>query len=244
MEFVWSSRYLRDMEKLPRWLPVAFWKRACGGIDRAAAVAALNDGKDLAQVTLDRRSSMVMAVVNYREKHRRQGSIHILTRDLQQAVFASCQTAEERWAVALLLYAGIRPDAEDGEIRRMDWSDVGKTSIHIREEASKTGTDRIIPIAPVLREMLKGHPPAGSVVPAGWRRSWQRIRKESGIGSMQDVLRHTFASHFLMWRGEEATKAAMGHTANSVTLFRHYRKAVTKGQAEKFFKERADQSPL
>lgn len=37
-----------------------------------------------------------------------------------------------------------------------------------------------------------------------------------------------------------ATKAAMGHTQGSTTLFRHYRKAVTKADAVKFFKERVD----
>jgi integrase len=84
--------------------------------------------------------------------------------------------------------------------------------------------------------LLKGHPASGPVAPAGWRRSWQRIRKEAGIGHMQDVLRHTFASHYLAAYGEDAAKQALGHAAGSTTLFRHYRRAVTELQGKAFFR--------
>lgn len=166
----------------------------------------------------------------------RHGHICNDTPDQQEAVLAACKDAGERFAVALLLYAGIRPDAETGEISRLDWENVSKSEIYVPQDASKTGADRIIPIRPVLRRALKGHPKAGPVIPANWKRVWQRIRKDAGIGHLQDVLRHTFASHHLAAFGDDSTKAVMGHTANSSTLFRHYRRAVTEAQGKVFFK--------
>jgi integrase len=73
------------------------------------------------------------------------------------------------------------------------------------------------------------------VLPAGWRRAWQRIRKAAGIAGEQDILRHSFASHYLAATSEEQAKAAMGHTAGSSTLFRHYRRAVTQADGLAYF---------
>jgi integrase len=53
---------------------------------------------------------------------------------------------------------------------------------------------------------------------------------------MQDVLRHTFASHYLAAFGEDAAKQALGHAAGSTTIFRHYRRAVTESQGKAFFR--------
>lgn len=231
----WSDRYRLDMERLPRWAP-SLMPLACGAIDRQRIENALQESGPLSRSTLDTRARYVMAILGFRERHRKSPTIHILTPDQQKAVLAACQDAGERRAVAMLLYAGIRPDAESGEISRMDWHHVGKSEIYVPQEASKTGADRIIPIQPVLRRKLRGRPKSGPVAPAGWRRAWQRIRKTAGIGHMQDVLRHTFASHYLAAFGEDATKAALGHTANSTTLFRHYRRAVTEAQGKAFFK--------
>lgn len=60
------------------------------------------------------------------------------------------------------------------------------------------------------------------------------IRKAAGV-TAHDVTRHTFASHFLAWQGEASTKNAMGHTAGSSTLFRHYRRAVTEEAGKTYF---------
>jgi integrase len=86
-----------------------------------------------------------------------------------------------------------------------------------------------------LRKLIKGHPKSGSVLPAKYEKRIQELRKAAGIAGKQDITRHTFASHFLAGYGEDATKAAMGHTPNSRTLFQHYRRAVTKEQGKKYF---------
>jgi integrase len=231
----WSGRYRLDMERVPRWVP-SLLPLACGAIDRARIETALQESGPLARSTIDTRARYVSAVIGFRERHRKSPTIHVLTADQQQAVLAACGTADERRVVALLLYAGIRPDAESGEISRLLWQNVGKAEIYVPQSASKTGADRLVPIRPVLRRLLMGHPASGPVAPAGWRRAWQRIRKAAGIASMQDVLRHTFASHYLAAFGEDAAKQALGHAAGSTTLFRHYRRAVTEQQGKAFFR--------
>ena len=235
MEGHWSHRYYLEVSKMLKWLPKEFQKIPCWQINADMAKEAIQGHGKFAQSTLERRTTLVMAIVHYKERHRKKTTIHILDKDQRKALFDACQTAQERWVVALLLYAGIRPDSEHGEISRMDWSDVRESHIYVSEEASKTNTDRLIPIAPILAELLADRPEKGRILPPRWKIAWTRIRKEAGISHLQDVLRHTYASHMLMWKGEEATKAAMGHTANSSTLFRHYRRAVSREDAVAFF---------
>lgn len=233
-EMRWSDRYRTDMDRLPRWAP-SLMPLACGMIDRAKIEEALQHNGPLSRSTIDMRARYVMAVLGFRERHQKSSVIHILTDDQRKAVFAASKRPVERRAVALLMYAGIRPDAETGEISRLDWEYVRGDEIYIPKHVSKTKTDRIIPILPVLARKLKGRPKSGPVIPAGWKKTWQRIRKEAGISDLQDVLRHTFASHFLAAYGEEAAKRAMGHAAGSTTLFRHYRRAVSEKDGIAFF---------
>ena len=230
----WSNRYKNDVAKIPRWLSKKFFDSPCGSIDRAAIEADLIADRPLKRSTIDARTTRVLAVLNYRERHRRSGEIKILTLTEVEAVLGHCRTPEERRVVALLAFAGIRPDAESGEIARLDWEAVGAKEIYISPGVSKTGSDRHIPLTPRLRELLEGHPTSGPVRPVQWRRSWQRIRKSAGLDG-QDVLRHSFASHYLAATDEAKAKAAMGHTAGSSTLFRHYRRAVTQADGLAYF---------
>lgn len=233
-EFVWRPVYADSMGRMLNWLPAAFLDLPCGVIDRAAIERALTASGSKARSTLDMRSSRINAILGYHERHTKSETIHILTDDQRAALLAACEDAQERMAVALLLYAGIRPDADSGEIRRIDWADVGEDYIAVQPEASKTGTDRLIPVTPALARLIENHPESGTVIPAGWKRKWTRIRKAAGVKS-NDITRHTFASHFLAWKGEDATKNAMGHTAGSSTLFRHYRRAVTEAAGAAYF---------
>lgn len=230
----WSDRYENDMGKLPRWVGKPFMATRLAEIDDMAIVAALKANGAGSQSTLDTRGRYVSAIIGHRDRHHKSTEIRILSMAQCEALVTACQSPEERRAVGLLLWAGIRPDAEDGEISRLQWENVRKTEIYVPSDTSKTGTDRHIPITPRLRRMISGHNPDGPVVPANWKRVYQRLRKDGGVTG-QDVLRHTFASHFLAAFGDMATKQAMGHTAGSDTLFRHYRRAVTEADGKRFF---------
>ena len=230
----WSKRYQSEMRRLPNWLPQRFMATPCGTIDRSVVEAALVEDRPLARSTIDARTTRVLAVLHYCERHRRSGEIKILTLTEVEAVISHCKTPEERRVVALLAFAGIRPDAESGEIARLDWEAVGGKDVYIAPSVSKTGSDRHIPITPRLRELLAGHPESGPVRPVQWRRSWQRIRKAAGLDG-QDVLRHSFASHYLAATDEARAKSSLGHTLQSQTLFRHYRRAVTREDGLAYF---------
>jgi len=231
----WSDRYERDMQKIPRWIGEEGMGMRCGEMTEEVVARLLRANGAAAQSTLEMRRLRVLAALHWKERHRRQRGIEMMTPEQVAALVAACKTPEERRAVGLLLYAGIRPDAEDGEIMRMDWSMVGKTEIYLPPEVTKTGSDRHVPLTPRLREMLDGRPAEGRVVPAIWKRVWQRLRKAAGIDGKQDIARHTFASHFLAAYGEDSAKQAMGHTAGSRVLFEHYRRAVTREAGCGFF---------
>lgn len=230
----WSGSMLSQMEKMDRWLPEWLMVMPCSEITRPVMERAINDGGTKSRSTIDLRCRYMSAVVHFRERHRKGKEIAMMTAAEAQAMLDACESQEERWAVALLLFAGIRPSSEDGEIRRLDWEDVGKSEIYVSRSVSKVG-DRHIPIQPRLARLIEGHPAEGPVIPANWKKTWARIRKASGVSDKQDVTRHTFASHHLAAFGEEKTKRAMGHTAGSSTLFRHYRRSVTEQDGEAYF---------
>jgi hypothetical protein len=230
----WSDRYRDDVARIPRWVPAWFMSARCAVLDRAEMERALTEDRTLARSTIDTRCRYLSAVVGFRDRHRKSSDVAILTpRDCGRLLRAT-ESKQEVMAVALLLFAGIRPDVESGEITRLDWEDVGKNEIYLSREVSKVG-DRHVPITPRLRRLIKGHPEDGTVIPANWQRVWPRLRKAAGI-TAQDVTRHTFASNYLAAYGEDKAKAAMGHTAGSSTLFRHYRRAVTEADGKKFFR--------
>lgn len=229
----WSRRYADDMGKLDRWLPSWFLDRKCGMIDRADIERALMHGNKLSRSTIDTRARYVSSVLNYREKHRKADGVEILTVKQAAKLLRACESSAERRAVALLLFAGVRPDAEQGEIRRLEWEAVRDGQIYLDRETSKVG-DRYVKITPRLARLLRGHPESGPVAPANWRRVWRRLRMSAGI-TAQDVTRHTFASHYLAAYGKDAAKQAMGHTRGSGTILRHYRRAITQEAGMKYF---------
>lgn len=133
---------------------------------------------------------------------------------------------------ALMLFGGVRPDAEAGELSRITWANIGDKSISLTGEETKTADDRMIPIHDNLAawiEASRGEP----ILPNNWKRRYQAIRKAAGI-TEQDVLRHSFASHFYRLHGEHETIQAMGHSSFRTTA-KFYKRAVTAEDAQKFF---------
>jgi integrase len=232
MEMEWSDRYEADMDRLRRRMPAWLMELPCGAISRERMEEALREIGTHARSTMDMRLRMLMAISGHRERARKTTRPRILDLAASEKISAACATRAERMSVALLLWAGIRPD---GEIRRLDWSDVTASEILVPPETAKTRTDRIVPITPRLAAEIAGHPSEGAVTPPDWKRTWSRIRRSAGITGWQDVTRHTFASHYLAAFGEDAAKQAMGHTAGSRTLFRHYRRAVSEESGTGFF---------
>jgi len=236
MEAHWRPRYARDMEKIPRWVPAAFMGRRVAEITPGMLREAVKAGGAKAEATIKARETRIRSVLSSRGGKRRAVKVALLSREeLARLKWEARKDPATRRAVGLLLYAGIRPAVEDGEITRLEWEAVGEREIYVGHEVSKTGADRHVPIGRRLRWWIRGHPAEGPVIPANWKRKYDRLRRAAGIGAGQDLTRHTFASHFLAVHGEQEAKQAMGHAAGSDTLFRHYRRAVTKAQGMRYF---------
>lgn len=229
----WRDRYRTDMCKIPRWVGDAFLDLPCASITPSIIEEALRENGAAASSTVTARKTRVVAALAAKPKKAAAGEIKIMSVRQVAAMLRACRSSAELRAVALMIFAGIRPD---GELGRLDWKDVGADHITVHPETSKTGSDRFVPITPRLRRFLRDHPTDGTVIPPNWSRRIQAIRKAAGIAGEQDVTRHTFASNFLACHSEEETKRAMGHTQNSQTLFRHYRRAITTEAGKKFFK--------
>lgn len=138
-------------------------------------------------------------------------------------------------AYALLLFAGVRPR----ELTRLRWGDVKDGFLHVSTGAAKTRSARNIEISENLQAWLEAAGPHATkdlIVPPNWKRKDQSTRKAADIANRPDVCRHSFASyHLAAGNDENGTKAAMGHTRGSDTLFVHYRAAVTRKEAAAYW---------
>ena len=123
-------------------------------------------------------------------------------------------------AVGIMLWAGIRPV----ELARLRWADVQPEQgiIIVNYHPVKGVVPRQVKIQPVLGAWLRKsrlqrlmNP---LVVPRGWERRWQEIRRLAGLDKFPaDALRRTFAVfHILKFHDFEELAQAMGQTQESL----------------------------
>ena len=97
---------------------------------------------------------------------------------------------------ALTLFAGIRPDWKDGEIKKLQAKDFRFDTgvILVEPEASKVNEKRTIKIQPNLQRWLQRYPIADfPIIPERrFRDLWVDVRKQRKL--THDVMRHTFIS--------------------------------------------------
>lgn len=152
-------------------------------------------------------------------------------------------------SVGLLLFAGIRPR----EVRRLEWRDIdfAENSITIRSQCSKTGGVRQVEICPALKNWLihsrnqkpqyLGEIPQAEqkICPENFNRKWKTIRDTSGFKGIwvQDVLRHTYASHHAKrFRDLPRLQLNMGHRDQSLLRARYVNMSgITTAAARAFF---------
>jgi hypothetical protein len=244
-ETQWSDRYGRNIDQTMNALPEWFLETRLPDIDEAVMTKAVKASVST-PTAIETRLRHVKALASGKGRKKRQKSLTLLSVTQCAAMFRACRSREEIRAVALLLFAGIRPDTTDGEISKLDWSAVKDGAIHVSPEVSKTDTERIIPVRKRLARLLRGHPAGGPVMPLNWKRRFTEIRRAAGMNDpkFQDGTRHAFASHHLVAFGEASTQAAMGHTEGSRTLFRHYRRAVTEEAGKKYFGDHGKPKPI
>jgi len=139
---------------------------------------------------------------------------------------------------AVRLFAGVR--AEETTRLPVEDIDVEAKEIYIRDHVSKVrGHDRVIPMEPILVRWLKRYPPGDTLIPAGWENLWDAAREKANLKDEwhQNVLRHSFAAYWLAHHESlDGLASRMGHFGGLQMLRKHYFRAVTKAEAEKFWK--------
>jgi integrase/recombinase XerD len=152
-----------------------------------------------------------------------------------------CAEPEIVPAVALAMFAGLRPESE---IVRLDWSHVDFEShlIDIAADRTKTAQKRFVKIHDNLLEWLLPHRKAsGAIVPnrQTYFNALARAKAAAGIKDWPaDCLRHTYASmHFGAFKNAGETAQELGHVDLKM-LFKHYRERVKPAEALKFWEIR------
>jgi integrase len=168
-----------------------------------------------------------------------QGDAKIFTVD--QAELALRTAAQFQSALALLLFAGIRPEEVHGRAKPpLLWSAINMAEHYIRVPAdiSKTGKPRIVDSLPeTLWEWLTpldGHMP---ISPSRTHQIIWHCKKTLGADAWShDVTRHTFASYALAHTADPGKVAHwLGHEGVPSLLHRTYRGLATKVEAGRYF---------
>jgi integrase len=140
-------------------------------------------------------------------------------------------------------FCGVRSDATEGEITRLQWSDIDlavRKEIVMRAEASKTKRRRrFIPLSPNALEWLEAYRQSGGVMTGPvlqryrqrLRRLYRKCQRDAGLTVPQGVARHSFCSNWLAQHKDiNALVLISGHD-NVRTMWNHYYAAVTSEQA-------------
>lgn len=156
-----------------------------------------------------------------------------------------------RSALALMLFAGVRPDEVCGPEKlwlRWEHINTAEQLVRVPAEIAKTGRARVIEnLPPALWRWLEPGPLRDDIAPARSREVVRRAARAAGFGPRkpwpQDCLRHTFASYALaLTRNPGQVALWLGHEGNPRMLHNHYRgvattahEPVTQTMAERFF---------
>lgn len=152
------------------------------------------------------------------------------------------RTTKYRAAVALMLFAGIRPEEVHGQGKPpMTWGSIdfkGKL-ISVPNECSKSRRRRSIEGLPAAVWAWLGEPgaPKEPITTALGINITRSAKRTAGITKWpHDALRRSFATYAVALTSD-APKVAlwMGHEGNPTMLHRHYRGLATKAQADAFF---------
>lgn len=147
----------------------------------------------------------------------------------------------ERSAVALMLFAGVRPEEVAGDRKeRLRWEHVNSAEriLRIPGEIAKTGATRIIEQLPeALWAWLTPGRPEEPVSPVSRRSLIEHGKAAARLKTWpQDCLRHSFATYAMALLNEPGRISVwLGHQGNPTMLYRHYRGLATRAQAEAFF---------
>ncbi len=188
----------------------------------------------------------VEQIPHYRIKHRR-GTAETLTADETEKLMLFLEgytghkgTKKPRPGImvpyfALALFAGIRPDWKDGEIRKIKPHHINQETgvIHVEPEVSKVHEKRNVQIQLNLAAWLRRYPlERYQIIPPGCREMRLEIRKKFNLG--HDILRHTFVS-MLVGKDRSVSEAALQAGNSEAVIRKHYLDLKSKAEAGRFW---------
>lgn len=169
-------------------------------------------------------------------------SIAFLSVDQCDTLLRGC--GDHLGAVALSLFAGLRPDEVAGRGKPwLPWAEIHEAEqlVHVPAACSKTRKERSIEGLPPALWRWLATIPAGkrgaTVSSARSRQIADRGRAVLGLDRWPaDALRHTFATYAVALTSDAAKISLwLGHEGSTSLIHRHYRGLATKAQGESFF---------
>lgn len=158
--------------------------------------------------------------------------------DGKRTAGARTTTAPLLPVLALSAFAGLRP----AEAARLDWSSINleESLIRVPASVSKVRRARLVPMPDnLVRWLLPYRAERGAVAPspATVKRGQRKILTQAGLPLRwpHDVLRHSFATHWMAAHSHEGQLAEM--LGNSPAIIqRHYKGLATAKEGAKYFK--------
>lgn len=146
-----------------------------------------------------------------------------MNEDQAAAVFAACRDDETRMAVRILLGTGLRA----AELLSLRWDDVDAAAGEINVRMGKGGKSRIVPAEQETIDVLASYPRRGdrifpSLSYSALARRVVRLGERAGVPWRLGVhdFRRTFASYFIMLKGDPALlEAVLGHTTVDMSMY-------------------------
>lgn len=175
---------------------------------------------------------------NFKKKDLPKPPPSVLTVDQASRLMHFLETYEGGRLVpyyALCLFAGIRPDWDNGEISKIrpEHFDLPNRQLKLPGEITKTGKPRITVLQPNLVKWLKAYPIEQlPVIFRGLETIHVRARRHHNLG--HDVLRHTYCSMLVGKFRSVADTALQAGNSESV-MWSSYLNLVPEAQAKTFW---------
>lgn len=188
----------------------------------------------------------VTASLSFPQIHAR-GDVRFLSVPEAKAILRGA--GEYRYAIALMLFAGIRPEEVRGRNKAaLLWENIDREEkiVRIPAEVAKTKQPRILENLPEnLWKWLADGPSEGPVCRSEIRaaviaaQKLARFRDAAGHALKkwpQDAMRHSFATyHVALYADPGRTSLILGHEGAPTMLYRHYRGLTTRDKAVEYF---------
>lgn len=173
----------------------------------------------------------------------------VLTNKQAKDILLLCATSPSWQNMLPSLVLGLLCGIRASERARLRWSDIrpgNRDEIYLSRAITKTNFARVVPVSAALSEWMdyfatQGFPMGSDefIVRSTHDTEKSRIQrqeafinmaKKQGLKMPKNVLRHTAASNLSVTQGRCATSDMLGH--NERMLVKHYRRAMTKEEAE------------